>query len=161
MSLGVKGDLSTSLMRSERINMDNIRDAGVTMFNSAGNEHFEFNPPIECGMTARVPAPWNPLPTTPNNLGGVVAVGGTGYQSNSLYSASSRGPVKWDNVDPSNNKLLSKEADNFLANVVLPTPMGPSTTTKAGHFCDKSRRAFASFIQFLQHTAIHFQHSFL
>ena len=45
MSLGVKGDLSTTLMRSERVNMNNIRDAGVTMFNSAGNEHFEFRSP--------------------------------------------------------------------------------------------------------------------
>jgi subtilisin family serine protease len=103
MSLGVKGDLSTALMRNERVNMNNIRDAGVTMFNSAGNEHFEFNPPIECGLTARVPAPWNPLPTTPNNLSGVVAVGGTGYLSDSMYSSSSRGPVKWDDVDPFND----------------------------------------------------------
>ena len=54
MSLGVKGELSTSLMRSERLNMNNLRDAGVTMFNSAGNYHYEFDPPIELGLTARV-----------------------------------------------------------------------------------------------------------
>jgi hypothetical protein len=103
MSLGVKGEIPVSLLRSERLNMNNLRDAGVTMFNSAGNEHFEYNPPIECGMTARVPAPWNPLPTTPGNLSGVVAVGGTAYQSDGLYSSSSRGPVTWGDVDPFND----------------------------------------------------------
>ena len=136
MSLGVKGELSASLMRSERVNMNNIRDAGVTMFNSAGNEHFEFSPPIECGLTARVPAPWNPLPTTPSNLSGVVAVGGTGYQNNTLYSASSRGPVKWDNVDPFNDWPYAPGPGLTKPDLAAPGVQVNSTTLGGGYSGD-------------------------
>jgi hypothetical protein len=136
MSLGVKGELSTTLMRNERVNMNNIRDAGVTMFNSAGNEHFEFSPPIECGLTARVPAPWNPLPTTPGNLGGVVAVGGTGYQSNTLYSASSRGPVKWDDVDPFNDWPYLPGPGLTKPDIAAPGVSVNSTTLGGGYSGD-------------------------
>ena len=136
MSLGVKGELSTSLMRSERLNMNNIRDAGVLMFNSAGNEHFEFSPPIECGMTARVPAPWNPLSTTPGNLSGVVAVGGTGYQSNSLYSSSSRGPVTWGDVDPFNDWPYLPGLGLTKPDVAAPGVGVNSTTVGGGYSGD-------------------------
>ncbi|MCP4291027.1 MAG: S8 family serine peptidase [bacterium] len=136
MSLGVKGDLSASLMRNERVNMNNLRDAGVTMFNSAGNEHYEFNPPIECGLTARVPAPWNSLPTTPSNLGGVIAVGGTGYQSNGMYNASSRGPAKWDNVDPFNDWPYSPGLGLVKPDISAPGTAVNSTTVGGGYSGD-------------------------
>ena len=101
MSLGVPGDLPASYMRAERESMNVLRTAGILMFNSAGNEHSEYNPPIELGLTARCPAPWNPIAGTPyTSTSGVVAVGGTGYYSDSAYSSSSVGPVHWGNVPP-------------------------------------------------------------
>ncbi len=105
MSLGVPGVLDASLMRSERVACNTMRTAGITIFNSSGNDHGGVNPPPnECGLTARVPAPWNAIDGTRySSTGGVMAVGGTGYNSNSGYTASSRGPAKWDNVDPWND----------------------------------------------------------
>jgi hypothetical protein len=87
-------------MRNERLNAANIRDAGVTLFASAGNEFILYGPPEELGLTARVPAPWNPLPVPHSSTGGVIAVGGLDYQSDLVYPLSSRGPAKWDDVDP-------------------------------------------------------------
>jgi len=136
MSLGVKGDLPATFMRNDRVNMNNLRDAGVLMFNSAGNEHFEFNPPIECGLTARVPAPWNALPTTPGNLSGVVAVGGTGYQNDTMYSASSRGPVKWDDVDPFNDWPYNPGVGLIKPDISAPGVSVNSTTVGGGYSGD-------------------------
>lgn len=133
MSLGVKGEVPSSYMRNERVNCANIRDAGVALFNSAGNEHYEFNPPIECGLTARVPAPWNPLPTTPGNLGGVIAVGGTGYQSDAMYNASSRGPVKWDDVDPFNDWPYNPGLGLVKPDISAPGSNVNSTTIGGGY----------------------------
>jgi len=104
MSLGVAADdLPVSILRSDRYNNNAIRDAGLALFNSAGNEHFTFNPPYEIGMTARSPAPWSALGVPHSSTSGVVAVGGTGYQNNSVYVASSQGPVTWQDVDPWND----------------------------------------------------------
>jgi len=104
MSLGVPGALDPSLMRTERETCNVMRTAGITIFNSSGNDHGVYSPPIECGLTARVPAPWNAIDGTRyTSTGGVVAVGGTAYNSNAGYSSSSRGPAKWDNVDPWND----------------------------------------------------------
>lgn len=105
MSLGVPGDdIPASVLRADRFATGAIRDAGAILFNSAGNEHFNFNPPYEVGMTGRSPAPWNEDPSVPfSSTAGVVTVGGTGYQSNVVYSASSRGPVTWGDVDPFND----------------------------------------------------------
>lgn len=101
MSLGVPGDLPASYMRVERENTNVLRTAGILLFNSAGNEHYDYDPPIELGLTARCPAPWNPLAGTPySSTGGVVAVGGTAYQSDLAYPNSSTGPVNWGNVPP-------------------------------------------------------------
>ncbi len=101
MSMGVSGDaLPVSLLRSDRNLMNNMRAAGVLMVNSAGNEHNAFNPPYEVGMTGRVPAPWNELDVPFSSTSGVVTVGGTGYQTNSPYGDSSRGPVTWGDIDP-------------------------------------------------------------
>ena len=101
MSLGVPGDVPASLSRAERDNCNDLRAAGITVINAAGNDHYTYSPPIECGLTARVPAPWNPIAGTPySSRGGVVTVGGTGYMSDSGYSYSSRGPVTWGNVPP-------------------------------------------------------------
>ncbi len=133
MSLGVKGDVPASYMRNERVNMNNLRDAGVTMFNSAGNEHYEFNPPIECGLTARVPAPWNALSTTPSQLGGVIAVGGTGFRSNTMYNASSRGPVKWDDVDPFNDWPYSPGVGLTKPDISAPG-VNVNSTTVGGNY---------------------------
>ncbi len=105
MSLGVKGDdLAVSLLRSDRFACNAIREAGVTLFNSAGNERSEFEPPYEIGMTGRSPSPWFASSAVPySSMGGVVTVGGTGYQNNASYTSSSRGPVTWGTVDPFND----------------------------------------------------------
>ncbi|MFH1844110.1 MAG: S8 family serine peptidase [bacterium] len=110
MSLGIGCSLGTAreiYMRQEREIADNIRAAGVIFFNSAGNDNYtspNCDPPVEMGLTARVPAPWNAISGTPyTSLGGVVAVGGTGYKNYSMYSASSRGPVNWDDIAPWND----------------------------------------------------------
>ncbi len=133
MSLGIKGDIPALYMRNERVNCANIRDAGVTLFNSAGNEHYEFDPPIECGMTARVPAPWNELPTTPNNLGGVIVVGGTGYYSDSAYGNSSNGPVQWGNVDPFNDWPYNPGPGLIKPDICAPGTNINSTTVGGGY----------------------------
>ncbi len=104
MSLGIGGVLPASLMRTERENADAIRAAGVAFFNSAGNDYGTYTAPNMLGVTARVPAPWNPIASTPySSRGGVIAVGGTGYQSNTVYFYSSRGPAAWGDVAPFND----------------------------------------------------------
>jgi serine protease len=105
MSLGVKGaDIPVSLLRSDRFACNAIREAGSVLFNSAGNERAEFEPPYEVGMTGRSPAPWFADPLVPySSMGGVVTVGGTSYMNNATYTASSRGPVTWATVDPFND----------------------------------------------------------
>ncbi len=101
MSLGVPGELPPSYMRTERETVNTLRVAGILLFNSAGNDHSTYDPPIELGLTARCPAPWNPIAGTPyTSTSGVVAVGGTGYFSDVAYSSSSTGPVHWGDVAP-------------------------------------------------------------
>jgi len=100
MSLGITGDIDPYFMRNERLNCNNIRDAGVVFFNSAGNDHFVFPPPFELGLTARVPPPWLPGDHPHSSSSGVVSVAATGYKSDQLYPYSSRGPADWGNVDP-------------------------------------------------------------
>lgn len=105
MSLGVKGsDLSASLLRADRFACNAIREGGITLFNSAGNERAEFEPPYEIGMTGRSPSPWFADTSVPySSMGGVVTVGGTGFQNNTSYTSSSRGPVTWGTIDPWND----------------------------------------------------------
>ncbi len=133
MSLGVPGELPATYMRNDRVNFNNIRDAGVLMFNSAGNDHYNYNPPIECGLTARVPAPWNALATTPGNLSGVVTVGGTGYQNDAMYGSSSRGPVKWDDVDPFNDWAFAPGVGLLKPDISAPGTSVNSTTVGGGY----------------------------
>ncbi len=100
MSLGIPGDIPAIFMRNERINCSNIRDAGVLLVNSSGNDHYLYEPPLEVNLTARVPAPWNAQPVPFSSTGGVLSVGGTGYGNDSNFPGSSRGPVDWGFVDP-------------------------------------------------------------
>jgi len=100
MSLGIPGNISPYFMRNERMNDNNIRDAGVIFFNSAGNDHNIYNPPLELSLTARVPPPWLPPGYPHTSTGGVITVGGTGYKSDAVYDKSSRGPANWGDVDP-------------------------------------------------------------
>lgn len=100
MSLGAEGDLPASYMRNDRINNDNLRALGLTIFNSAGNEHLIYDPPNELGLTARSPAPWVAPGVSFSHTSGVIAVGSTGYQSTVVYLFSSRGPADWGDVDP-------------------------------------------------------------
>jgi len=100
MSLAITGEIPAAFLRAERYNDANIRDIGVTFFNSAGNDHFLVNPPVELGLSARVPAPWSALGVPHSSTGGVIAVGGTGFKNNEVYANSSRGPAKWDDVEP-------------------------------------------------------------
>ncbi len=100
MSLGVKGEIPAAFLRNDRFNAEALRAAGVLLFNSGGNYHEEFAPPLEIGMTARIPSPWNPLPVPAASTGGVVAVGGTAHRSDQAWGPSSRGPVSWGHVEP-------------------------------------------------------------
>lgn len=103
MSLGFIGNISTAFLHAERDNCANLRDAGVLVVNAAGNNHDDYDPPLELNLTARVPAPWNPLPAPWSSLGGVMSIGATGYHDHTIYQGSSWGPAKWDNVDPYND----------------------------------------------------------
>ena len=100
MSLGIKGEIPATYLRTDRVNAAAIRAAGVAIFNSAGNYHDEFEPPIELGMTARIPAPWNAMSVPYSSIGGVITIGATGYKDDSAYSDGSRGPADWGDVDP-------------------------------------------------------------
>ena len=100
MSLGIPGDIPPYFMRNERFNNNNIRDAGVVFFNSAGNEHFIYTPPLELSLTARTPPPWLPAGYPHSSTSGIITVGGTGYKNDDIYGSSSRGPAHWGNVDP-------------------------------------------------------------
>ena len=134
MSLGVPGSLPASLMRSEREACNVLRTAGLVIFNSAGNDHNNYSPPIECGLTARVPPPWNPIAGTPyTSTSGVVTVGGTGYMSDSGYTASSRGPVKWDDVDPWNDWPYSPGSGLTKPDVCAPAVNVNSTVRPSGY----------------------------
>jgi len=103
MSMGIKGEIPEEYLRNDRFNAEALRAAGIVFFNSAGNYHSEFSPPIELGMTARIPAPWNALNVPYSSTGGVISVGGTAHRSSEPYSESSQGPVEWSGVDPWND----------------------------------------------------------
>ncbi len=100
MSVGIKGDIPSAYLRNDRYNAAAIRAAGVVVFNSAGNEHDVYDPPVELGMTARIPAPWSAQDVPWSSTGGIVTVGATGYQTDEPYALSSQGPAGWDQVDP-------------------------------------------------------------
>jgi subtilisin family serine protease len=103
ISLGIGGNLPAALHKVERQNAEGIRAAGVALFNAAGNDHGTCDPPYELGVTARVPAPWHAAGTAWSSRGGVISVGGTGYQNDTSYAASSRGPAYWGDVSPWND----------------------------------------------------------
>jgi subtilisin family serine protease len=133
MSLGIPGEVPASYMRTERNLANGIRAAGTIFFNSSGNEHGAETPPTEVGMTARVPAPWNPMAVPYSSCGGVVAVGGTSYQGYSYYTASSRGPVHWGDVDPWNDWDFSTGHGLTKPDVAAPGTSVNSTTVGSGY----------------------------
>jgi subtilisin family serine protease len=100
MSLGLKGEIPAEYLRNDRFNADGLRAAGVVLFNSAGNYHAEYNPPIEIGMTARIPAPWSADDVPSTSTGGVITVGGSAYRTDESFPEGSQGPVTWDQVGP-------------------------------------------------------------
>jgi subtilisin family serine protease len=100
MSAGLKGSIPSAYLRNDRLNSEGLRAAGVTVFNSAGNEHNQYDPPIELGMTARIPAPWHGQPVPLSSTGGIITVGATGHRSDEPYANGSQGPAAWDQVDP-------------------------------------------------------------
>lgn len=136
MSLGFSGVIPASFMRAERDNCANIRDAGVLLCNSAGNDHNNYDPPIELGLTARVPAPWNPLAVPYSSLGGVLSVGGTGYKNNTVYTSSSWGPAKWNDVDPYNDWPYSPGTGLTKPDVAAPGVGVNSTVIGGGYSGD-------------------------
>ncbi len=97
-SLGLSGAVPVSLMMAERLDAEAIRVAGIAFFVSAGNEHLSYDPPLELGVTARVPAPWHAAAIPWSWRGGVITVGGTAYKSNATFVASSWGPAVWGDV---------------------------------------------------------------
>jgi subtilisin family serine protease len=136
MSLGFPGAVPPSFMRAERDNCTNLRDAGVLLCNSAGNDHATYDPPIELGLTARVPAPWNPLAVPYSSTGGVLSVGGTAYKNNAVYSGSSWGPAKWNDVDPYNDWAYLPGAGLTKPDIAAPGVNVNSTTVGGGYSGD-------------------------
>jgi subtilisin family serine protease len=136
MSLGFSGAIPASFMRAERDNCSNLRDAGVLLCNSAGNDHNTQEPPIELGLTARVPAPWIPQAAPYSSTGGVLAVGGTGYKDNTVYIGSSWGPAKWDDVDPYNDWPYLPGAGLTKPDLCAPGVGINSTTVGGGYSGD-------------------------
>jgi len=100
MSVSVRGDVSEVYLRADRYNALGLRAAGVVLFNSAGNDGQLFTPPLELGMTARVPAPWIPGQAYNASSGGVITIGGTAYQSDASFTYGSQGPATWGHVNP-------------------------------------------------------------
>jgi serine protease len=135
MSLGVKGsDLAVSLLRADRFANNAIREAGTVLFNSAGNERAEFEPPYEIGMTGRSPSPWFADAAVPySSKSGVVTVGGTGYLNNTSYTASSRGPVTWATVDPFNDWPYNPGAGLTKPDICAPGVNVNSTVRPSGY----------------------------
>ncbi len=133
ISLGIPGELPASYMRAERENSNNLRDAGVAIFNSAGNEHYSYDPPVEIGLTGRCPAPWMAGNVPYSSLGGVITVGGTGYQNDLVYSASSRGPVNWGNVAPWNDWNHTAAQGLIKPDIGAPGTNINSTTIPSGY----------------------------
>ena len=136
MSLGIPGAIPPYFMRNERLNDNNIRDAGVTLFNSAGNDHFVASPPIELSLTARVPPPWLPNGFPHSSTSGVITVGGTGYKSDLVYDASSRGPAHWGNVDPWNDWPYLPGPGLIKPDVAVPGVGVNSTVIPSGYSGD-------------------------
>ncbi|MBK7048120.1 MAG: S8 family serine peptidase [bacterium] len=136
MSLGFSGTISPSFMRAERDNCANLRDAGVLLCNSAGNDHATYEPPIELGLTARVPAPWNPLAVPYSSTGGVLSVGGTSYKTNGVYASSSWGPAKWNDVDPYNDWPYSPGVGLTKPDIAAPGVGVNSTVVGGGYSGD-------------------------
>ncbi len=100
MSVSVRGDVSDVYLRAERYNALGLRAAGVVLFNSAGNDGQLFEPPLELGMTARVPAPWIPGAENREKSAGVITIGGTAFQSADAFVSGSQGPAAWGDVEP-------------------------------------------------------------
>jgi subtilisin family serine protease len=123
-------------MRNERLNNNNIRDAGVIFFNSAGNEHFLFTPPVELSLTARTPPPWLPAGYPHSSTGGIITVGGTGYKNDDIYTSSSRGPAHWGNVDPWNDWPYQPGPGLIKPDVAMPGVWVNSTVIPAGYSGD-------------------------
>ena len=123
-------------MRNERLNCNNIRDAGVTFFNSAGNDHFVFPPPFELGLTARVPPPWLSGGHPHSSSSGVITVGGTGYKSDTIYTYSSRGPANWGNVGPWFDWSYSPGAGLIKPDIAAPGSGVNSTVIPSGYSGD-------------------------
>ena len=136
MSLGITGDINPYFMRNERLNCNNIRDAGVTFFNSAGNDHFVFPPPLELGLTARVPPPWLPSGHPHSSSSGVITVGGTGYKSDVIFTYSSRGPAHWGNVVPWNDWPYSPGPGLIKPDICVPGTSVNSTVIPSGYSGD-------------------------
>jgi serine protease len=136
MSLGIPGEVPASYMRTERNLANAVRAAGTIFFNSSGNEHYAETPPTEVGMTARVPAPWNPMAVPYSSLGGVMAVGGTSYRGYTEYTSSSRGPVNWGDVDPWNDWDYTTGNGLIKPDVAAPGTNVNSTTVGSGYSGD-------------------------
>jgi len=136
MSLGFSGTIPEIFMRAERHNDDNIRDAGVVFFNSAGNDHLTQTPPDEVAMIARVPAPWNSLPVPRSSTGGVISVGGTGYKDDTIFVGSSRGPVTWGGVAPWDDWPYDPEPGLIKPDIGAPGVKVNSTVVGGGYSGD-------------------------
>jgi len=138
ISLGIKGDdIPESYHRAERYNANNIRAAGVLVFNSAGNEHYTYSPPNELNLASRVPSPWFADPGVPfSSTSGIMAIGGTAYMSNGVYTFSSRGPAKWDHVAPWHDWPYNPGTGLTKPDVTAPGTNVNSLTIPAGYSGD-------------------------
>ncbi len=91
---------------------------------------------LEKVLDARVPAPWNPLAVPYSSTGGVMSIGGTGYKSNSVYSSSSWGPAKWNDVDPYNDWPYSPGTGLTKPDIAAPGVGVNSTVVGGGYSGD-------------------------
>ena len=80
---------------------DNVLAAGVIMSFAAGNERGWYSPPDDIRTPGDCPSPWHhPDQTLTGGLSAVVAVGATGYYTDSYAYFSSVGPTSWEDVAP-------------------------------------------------------------
>lgn len=136
MSIGFSGPLPVVFRQAERQNTTNIRDAGVTIIASSGNDHSIYPPPDELSLTARVPAPWARPGVRQSSTGGVVAVGATGYKNDLIWGSSSRGPAAWGDVEPWTDWPLDPGAGLVKPDVSAPGLRVNSTVIGGGYSGD-------------------------
>jgi serine protease len=133
MSIGFPGPMPMVFRQTERNNTTNIRDAGVTIIASSGNDRGVYAPPNELSLTARVPAPWRRPGVLPSSTGGVISVGATAFISDEIWGSSSRGPATWGDVEPWSDWPLEPGPGLIKPDIAAPGLRVNSTVVGGGY----------------------------